>query len=234
VQGAWGADNLSEFLEQAYRSQHGNREKYAAQYDVVARVNECFVKVGKNLVRPEPPLAGMLFLRAQYAFKTAVGLVLSGQCVDTFTVMRSCLEYAGYSLVIFDDPTASVVFASRHVDDASMKAQKVKFTVAEVKRTISKYDKKLCEVFDDMYNRSINFGGHPNPHGAFSMMELDEASKTIFTYAITTDPKVILHAFKSVAQVGLTALFILQHVFKAKFELLGVRADMDALRGAGL
>jgi hypothetical protein len=31
-------------------------------------------------------------------------------------------------------------------------------------------------------------------------------------------------------QVGLAALFIFQHVFKAKFELLGIKAEMNRLR----
>jgi hypothetical protein len=57
-----------------------------------------------------------------------------------------------------------------------------------------------------------------------------EPDSTIFTWAMTTDIKVLLHAMKSAAQVGLTALFIFQHIFKAKFELLGIRAEMDALR----
>ena len=35
---------------------------------------------------------------------------------------------------------------------------------------------------------------------------------------------------KSVAQVGLTALFIFRHLSHAKFELLGIRAEMDRLR----
>jgi len=39
---------------------------------------------------------------------------------------------------------------------------------------------------------------------------------------------------KNVAQVGLTALFIFQHIFKAKFELLGIREEMDKLRSEDL
>jgi hypothetical protein len=38
---------------------------------------------------------------------------------------------------------------------------------------------------------------------------------TIVSLALSTEPKVLLHAMKSVAQVGLTALFIFQHIFKA-------------------
>jgi hypothetical protein len=39
---------------------------------------------------------------------------------------------------------------------------------------------------------------------------------------------------KSVAQVGLMALFIFQHIFKAKFELLGINVEMNALRNENL
>ena len=36
------------------------------------------------------------------------------------------------------------------------------------------------------------------------------------------------------AQVGLTALFIFRHIFKAKFEVLGIREEMDKLRSENL
>jgi hypothetical protein len=39
---------------------------------------------------------------------------------------------------------------------------------------------------------------------------------------------------KSVAQIGLAGLFIFQHFFKAKFELLSIRAEMDKLRQEAL
>jgi hypothetical protein len=41
-------------------------------------------------------MAGVLFLRCQYTYKAAAGMALSGQVVETFVMMRSCLEYAGY------------------------------------------------------------------------------------------------------------------------------------------
>ena len=52
--------------------------------------------------------------------------------------------------------------------------------------------------------------------------------------ALSADKQVLLHAMKSTAQVGLTALFIFQHIFKAKFELLGIREEMDKLRSEHL
>lgn len=225
----WGTDDLTQFLERVHHNQRGNREKFAEPYNLMQRVDNCFVRAGKNLANPNPVLTGVLFLRSQYAYKTAVGMTLAGQTVETFVMMRSCLEYAGYALAMFADPALEEVFASRHMDDASMKVQKAKFQIGAIRTIIADFDPKLAELFQLFYNRAIDFGGHPNPHATFSTMEL-EPNNSILTLAMTTDPKVLLHAMKSTAQVGLTALFIFQHIFKAKFELLGIRAEMNALR----
>jgi hypothetical protein len=126
------------------------------------------------------------------------------------------------------------VFAERHLDAASKSRMSASFRINELKKVIRKYDKRLAEIFDDMYNRTIDFGGHPNPHGTFSMMDVIPDDKAMWTWAMTNDPKVVAHVLKSTAQCGLTALFIFQHIFSAKFEILGIRTELDALRQAEL
>jgi hypothetical protein len=181
-------------------------------------------------------MAAILFLRCQYAYKAAAGMALSGQAVEAFVMMRSCLEYAGYALAIFNDPSLELVFMNRHVSTTDMQAQKQKFRIIEVKKVVESFDPKLAELFQRFYERSIDFGGHPNPHATFSAMEMpsDNPTNSFTALAVVTDPTVLQHAMKSVAQVGLTALFIFQHIFKAKFELLGIRAEMDRLRHTNL
>jgi hypothetical protein len=182
-------------------------------------------------------MCGAFLLRSHYAFRTAAGLALAGQVVEAFVMMRSVLEYAGYGLTIFADPTLERVFTDRHVGDDEMKRQKEAFKVSSVRATVERFDKKLAAVFNDLYQRSIDFGGHPNPHGMFSAMSLDKEDKDLAgltTYAISGDPTVITHALKSVAQAGMMGLMTAQHVFKAKFELLGIRAEIDELRAIDL
>jgi len=228
----WGADNLTQFLDRVHLNQRGNVATFSEPYRFIQRVNECLSSAGKNLVNPEPMMTGVLLLRCQYAYKTAAGMALAGQVVETFVMLRSCLEYAAYALAIFKDPSLQEVFMSRHVSVEGMKAQKDKFRISEVKKVIVGFDTKLAELFQVFYDRSIDFGGHPNPHATMSAVEIGQEGSdgTILTLALSTEPKVLLHAMKSVAQVGLTTLLIFQHIFKAKFELLGVNAEMNALR----
>ena len=233
----WGDDTLSRFLDAVHANQRANCVNFAMPYAILSRIDDCFVKAGKNLINPNPVMAGVLLLRSQYAFKAAVGMALAGQIVETFTMMRSVLEYAGYCLVIFESPSLQEVFMNRHQSDAEMKAQKEAFKISAVRTSIARFDAKLAEIFDEMYQRAIDFGGHPNPHATFSAMQMDDHDGItgITALALSNDPAALAHAMKSAAQVGLTALHIFQHVFKEKFELLGIRAEIDALKqGANL
>jgi hypothetical protein len=229
-------DNLIPFLELVASNQKANIVKFPAPYDLVRRVNICLATAGNNLINPKPVMAGVLFLRCQYSYKAAAGMAFSGQVVETFIMMRSCLEYAGYALAMYHDPTLESVFMNRHVSAQGMRAQKRKFRVSEVKKVIVLFDARLADIFNDLYERSIDFGGHPNPHATMSTVQMpdDPLNRSFMAVALSTDEKVLRHAMKSVAQVGLTALFMFQNIFKARFEVLGIRAEMDRLRHENL
>jgi hypothetical protein len=186
---------------------------------------------------------GPLFLRSQYAYKTAAGMTLAGQVAESFVMMRSCLEYAGYAIAIFadphldDTPSREDVFINRNVDGTSLKVQKAEFQVGKIRGMIATFDEKLAANFKLLYDRSINYGGHPNPYGLLTGMNMetkDEQLTSITTLALTSDPLITTFAMKSAAQAGLTSLWIFQYMFKAKFELLGIRIEMDSLRRVGL
>jgi hypothetical protein len=92
---SWTSDNLTQFLNRVHLNQKANVAKFAEPYRLIRQVNECLSIAGKNLVNPKPAITGVLFLRSQYAYKTAAGMALAGQVVETFVMLRSCLEYAG-------------------------------------------------------------------------------------------------------------------------------------------
>jgi hypothetical protein len=223
-----GEDVLTRFLQVVNSNQIANLANFPEPYSLMRRVNDCFSTAGKHLINPEPVTTGILFLRSQYAYKTTVGMALAGQLVEAFVMMRSSLEYAGYALVMFADPTLEDVFFGRHVDDAGMKAQKQKFQIREIEAIISTFDKKLAEIFKKLYDRAIDMGGHPNPLAVCNAAQME--SSGIRTLALSKEEAPLLDAMKSTARVGLTALFIFQHIFKAKFELLGLRPELDSLR----
>jgi hypothetical protein len=227
--------SLQDFFDMLRSAQQANRANFPVWCDIIERIDRCFVSAGKNLINPKPVMPGNFLLRCQYAFKTAAGMALAGQVVETFVMQRSVLEYAGYGLTIFEKPELDGVFVFRHLGADEMKAQKEAFKIGAVRAAIGRYDTELAANFDENYRRSIDFGGHPNPHASFSAAVLDEYGGTGMTVlAISNDAKMIIVALKSTAQVGLTALLVFQHVFKEKFELLGISQEIDALKASGL
>ena len=228
----WGDDDLTRFLDVVSSNQRVNFSRFPDSYRLMARVNDCLSLVGKNFINPPQLMPVVFCLRSQYAYKTAAGLALAGQVVETFVVLRSCLEYAGYAAAIFNDPALEAIFLRRHLSVDDMKIQKDKFRIGEIKKVIEEFDPKLAELFQTFYERTIDFGGHPNPHAINSVIQLDQErnSQTIATQALSTEEPVLLHAMKNVAQVGLTSLYIFQHIFAAKFALLGIRDEMERLR----
>jgi hypothetical protein len=235
--------SLDRFLDVIYNNQRANRARFSDQYQIIQRVDHCFVTAGKHLSYQKPVLVGPLFLRSQYAYKTAAGMSLAGQVAESFVMARSCLEYAGYALAIFADPglegapSREELFVNRNIDGESLKAQKAEFQMSKIRGMITNFDEKLAANFKLLYDRSIDYGGHPNPYGLLTGVKMetkDEELTAITTLALTDDPLITIFAMKNVAQVGLTSLCIFQHICKAKFELLGIRTEMDALKMVGL
>ena len=229
-------DNLIPFLELVAANQKARIANFSGPYQLIRRVNICLSTASKHLINPKPVLAGLLLPRCEYAYKAAAGMALSGQVVEAFVMMRSCLEYAGYALTIFQNPALEKVFMARLASAAGKSAQKSTFQVHKIRSIIESFDTKLAETFQTLYERSISFGAYPNPAALMSTLQMpkDPVDQSFTAFALSPDEQVLRHAMKSVAQVGLTALFIFQHIFKAKFELLGIREEMDKLRSEDL
>jgi hypothetical protein len=157
-------NNLVAFFDLVAFNQKASIAKYPAQYELLRRVNICLSTAGKHLANANPLMCGVLCHRCQYAYKAAAGMSLSGQAVETFVMARSCLEYAGYALTIFNKPELEAVFTTRHVSAADMHAQKEAFRISEIRNVIESFDPQLAKIFNELYQRSIDFGGHPNPH----------------------------------------------------------------------
>jgi hypothetical protein len=141
------------------------------------------------------------------------------QLPETFVLLRSCLEYAAYGLHLNANPSLGETWLKRHDDAAALRAMKKAFLGVEVEQTIFGTDKELGRVYKDLYERTIDFGGHPNLRGVLSNMLLSKTAdkqqlQPIYLHASETT---VLHALKTTAQVGVCSLHLFQHVFPERF-----------------
>jgi hypothetical protein len=143
-------------------------------------------------------------------------------------------EFAAYGLHIDKVSGAAAKWMDRHNDPASRKAVNNAFRMSNLRPTIAKCDARLGAIFDMLYERTIDYGGHPNERAVMGSLQIEEQADRVELLQIYLhkDGAALRAAVKSTAEVGLCALFVLQHVsaFTARFEILGLKQSLQGLR----
>lgn len=229
----WGEDKLSEYLQLARNNQLATFVNLRPEFDLLHEIDDCYVRVAENMLNPKRNLLSILLLyRSHAAYRAACGTSMAGQSPETFVLLRSCLEYSGYALLIHQDQSLALVWLNRHTDDATLRKMRREFQAVNVDNAIQSADAGLGRVYKELYNRAIDFGGHPNTRGLTGSMQLEEGpdlSRYLQIY-LHGDGMALRHCLKSTAQVGVCSLHIFQHILPERFMLLGIREKLIELR----
>jgi hypothetical protein len=228
----WGSDELSKFLNEAQQNQYATFFRKREAMAKLIAIDAEFAKVSKGWLNPPSEIAAMLFLRCYAAYRAAAGLAMAGQTAETFVQCRAMLEYAAYAVHVHGNPSLGTVWLSRHQGEAEMKAQKDAFTHRKVAASVTAANRHAGERFEGMYQRTIDFGGHPNERSVTGNMKMIEEPDRRMMLAVMLhgDSLALDHALKTVAQCGMISLEMLETVYSAKFALLGIKAAMLELR----
>jgi len=228
----WGDDALTAFVDQAFKNILATFVKKKVGFALLLRVDKSFLKIGENLVNPPDVLGAVLLLRSHSAFRAAARLAMSGQATDTFPSLRACLEYALYALHINSHKDLGEIWLRRHDDDGTLRQMKSRFEHGKVMRSLLERDPTLHPIVQQLYERTIDFGGHPNERAITGSMVLEREPghieiQQIYLHADTLS---LDHVLKTTAQIGFGSLCVLRHIFKERFEILGLRDVIDQLR----
>jgi hypothetical protein len=206
----------------------------APEFTRLSEIDAAFQKICENLTNPPDLVAANLLLRAHSAYRAAVRLATSGQVTEAYPVLRSCIEYALYALHINKAAGLSEVWLRRH-DSAHSKKQCIRaFTHGAVLKTLEGVDPQLASALGALYERTIDYGGHPNERGVSGSLTMDESDGGLTfksAYLQGAGPALDL-ALKSTAQVALGVLAIFERIFTLKCRLLGVDTEIERIKRA--
>ena len=124
------------------------------------------------------------------------------------------------------------VWLRRHDDDASLQAVRNGFRHARVMGTLQCTDARLYEKMHLLYERTIDFGAHPNERAVTgSMKRVGETDSEAYHHMYLHGDGVSLEqALKTTAECGLGSLLVFRFIFAERFALLGISEKMDRLR----
>jgi hypothetical protein len=157
---------------------------------------------------------------------------MSGQVVEAYAQCRAMLEDAAYAVHIHRNPALGKVWLDRHQNQAALKASRKAFTHEAVSASVTAANMHAGKRFNEMYQKTIDWGGHPNERSVTGNMTMVKEADRVTMFAIMRhgDGVHLDAALKTVAQSGMISLEMLEVIYSAKFELLGIKAAMLELR----
>ena len=228
----WGDDALTQFFNMVRSNQQGSYAGQKAACKVLIDLDAAFEKIGTKMTNPQSLVAPFFLYRAHSAFRAACATALAGQAVETFVLLRSCLEFASYGLYVDSDRKLEKIWFDRHENAASRVGSN--FKMPKIRAVIKARDGRLEQVFNTLYTRCIDSGAHPNEravHGSLAIKE-EEGRRTLQQIYLHGEGTSWQGAMKATAEVGLCCLFLFQKIptFTHRFMLLGLREDLQSMR----
>ncbi|MCO6387947.1 hypothetical protein [Aliihoeflea sp. 40Bstr573] len=229
----WGEDALTAFLEDC----HGNHfatfwNKPLEVSDLIA-IDAIFVRLTADLTDPKPLLPMTFLMRAFSAFRASVGAAMAGQTFETYALLRLCLEHGAYGVFIGDNVALWERWMRRH-DEGDISKRKVRdaFTYAKIRRGIRDVLPENAKAFEELYERCIDFGAHPNQMGFSTNSRIDrtDGKMRLDTVLVQGEGLPMDLALKTAAQVGLWVLLAMKLFYAERYDEIAINNDLEAIR----
>lgn len=227
----WGNDPLSDFIKDAYENTFATFVNMKPDYDRLRRIDTKFRKAIDYLHNSPDWFIGFFLLRSHSSYLGAARLSMSAQVYETYMVLRGCLESALYGFFIAKDVAAKKIWMDRHESEQTLRFMKNTFQIRSIFSLLRKTDEKVCDAIQELYDRTIDFGAHPNPSGVLGTLEVKENGHDInfqMNY-LTNDTVQLRLALQTTAQVGVGALMLFRYVYPERFAITGLYDELKQL-----
>lgn len=226
----WGCDSLTEFIEVERENQFASFVNNAETKRLI-KIDGLFSRFLIDWLNPKPRTAAFFLYRCHSSFRAASSLTLATRCTEAFPLMRLSLEWASYAAAISADKQLERLWFDRENSETSKKQLRNKLTTSRAIEAIKDpHDRK---VFDTLYRRSLDFGGHPFVHSAamnWTTEDVPGGGMRLNTAYTTADGQALDWTMQSLLQVGICCLSVFGDIFPGRSELLNVRNDLITLR----
>lgn len=228
----WTKDHLSEFLDigfnNIFASFHNHKDKYA----LLSEIDNIFHSMTGNFINTDKITPALLFMRSHSSYRAACQLVLATQIPESYTLARSCLEYALYALHINKSVEVEKKWIHRHDDEASKSKCRAEFSYGNVLKTLKIEDINLASEASNLYEGYIDHGGHPNEKAVTNALQVPETEKGFELKQLyyQGDCPQLISGMRNIKSAGLCALYIFRLIWKERFDITGATGRLDKIR----
>lgn len=228
----WAADPITEFIDNTRLNSFATFANLRAEYAKLAEIDRVFRRLIDTLINTEDWFAAFFLLRAHSAFLAGSHLAMSGQAAETYASLRLCLENGLYGLYLSRNPASRETWLRRHDDEAAKRRVRTEFTIRNLFDTLRASDANEARIAEELYERGIDYGAHPNERALTQGLRTEAGPDTVNFQIIylSADPLVLRVCVRSAAQVGASVLGIFRVVFRERFDLTDLSAELTRAR----
>jgi hypothetical protein len=228
----WGSDSVSEFISRANQNTYATFVKHPRVFGKLRLINDIFLEVEQHWTKQDDHLSSFFFLRSHAAYLGALRFSLSCQVPEAFLVMRGCLESALYGAFVQGNPARQQIWFDRDKSASARKRMREQFKINKIFEHLETIDPKTCLVARDLYDSTIDYGGHPNRKAILGGIRRKEEGDIVHLgMEVITDDNVFSRlALKRNMQVGLCALMIHRNEHVQRYNLLGLTSRLSRLK----
>lgn len=225
-------DLLAEFFEITRNSRAASANDLQAEYVDIQAVDGVFLNFLSDWTDPECFGAAPLVIRAHPTFRVAAQLVLSGQVPEAFMIIRGTLEGALYANHIDVTPNAFDIWIQRSESPDAKKRCMTEFSAKNVFASLRERHGPLGVAIGRLYERTIDFGAHPNQAAVTSSLEVQEHDAGVsYEHAyVTRDIGLLRLGARSLCQAGIMVLDALSLVFPKHAEARQIQKLLAPLK----
>lgn len=231
----WGKDRLTEFFRVGANNRLGTFVNCPKEAGSLIRINNWLGKLQESLAHPKQVYPAQLVLRACLMYQTCCELAFAGNFYAATALQRNCAEIAAYALRFSKQPEAERAWLGRDKSNGGKQRARRLLTHSKTLQAIADQDRDLAKFYGVIYERSIDFGGHPNPGGIFlgGKVEETDAGLKMMQVGLHGEGKELEAALHSCRDVGMFLVRIAFEIWPERVTLVGLEAEYWALRKGG-
>lgn len=228
----WGNDELTKFIDHTRLNCYASFANLCAEYAKLSEIDAIFRELNDCLNNTQDWFASFFVWRSQSALLGASHLGMAGQAPETYALLRLALENGLYGFYVARNPRSAETWLRRHDSDKAKRLVKNEFKIRDLFNALKARDDKEAMLAEQLYERCIDYGGHPNARALTQSLE-QERQGTITSFKVIylhDDPALIRACLKTAAQVGAVVLGIFRLVYKERFDISGLSDRLDRAR----
>jgi hypothetical protein len=232
----FGSDELTKRISEAWHniratwSQHERIVKLLSSInDLFMKYVQVFCKLSKETNIESSPAA--FLARAYGCYIAAVRISSSGQSAEAFVMFRACIENALYGYYIEKQPELANIWVERHQSEEAEKLTKKNFRLADILDFLSKQEPQIGPYIKDMYDRSIDYGAHPNVYSiGLNLRYIENEGKHVMDI-FNNDPYILKCCLLANARFGLGCVSVFRLIYPEELRSCGVPEELGRLFG---